>query len=102
MVPREGLEEWFAGSRRTLSVLAILVLTTTLVVGISSAEADDRTEFTFSGTVTAADSGAALSGMKVSIFCTYSCEGTHTDPQNNPARPWPIYRYGDTRHKPLG
>ena len=90
-VPREGLEEWFAGSRRTLSVLAILVLTTTLVVGISSAEADDLTEFTFSGTVTAADSGAALSGMKVSIFCTYSCEGTHTDPQNNPARPWPIY-----------
>ena len=93
VVPREGLEEWFAGSRRTLSVLAILVLTTTLVVGISSAEADDPTEFTFSGTVTAADSGAGLSGMKVSIFCT-DCEGTQTDPQKNPARPWPINRWG--------
>ena len=87
-VPSEGLEEWFAGSRRTLSVLAILVLTTTLVVGISSANADDPDEFTFSGTVAAADSGAALSGMKVSVFCYY-CTGTHTDPQNDPARPWP-------------
>ena len=68
-VPSEGLEEWFAGSRRTLSVLAILVLTATLVVvGISSAEADDPTELTFSGTVTAADSGVTLSGMKVSVF----------------------------------
>ena len=94
VVPREGLEEWFAGSRRTLSVLAILVLTATLVVGIASAEADDPTEFTFSGTVTAADSGAALSGMKVSIFCT-DCEGTYTDPQNNPARPWPVNRWGN-------
>ena len=93
-VPSEGLEEWFAGSRRTLSVLAILVLTATLVVGISSAEADDPTEFTFSGTVTAADSGAALSGMKVSIFCT-DCEGTYTDPQKDPARPWLTRRWSD-------
>ena len=92
-VPSEGLEEWFAGSRRTLSVLAILVLTATLVVvGISSAEADDPTELTFSGTVTAADSGVTLSGMKVSVFCYYcreTDETTHTDPQNDPARPWP-------------
>ena len=91
-VPSEGLQEWFAGSRRTLSVLAILVLTATLVVGISSANADDPTELTFSGTVTAADSGAALSGMKVSVFCYYCTatdERTHTDPQKDPARPWP-------------
>ena len=92
-VPRQGLEEWFAGPRRTLSVLAILVLTTTLVVGITSAEADDPNGVHISGTVTAADSDAALSGMKVSVFCL-DCEGTYTDPQKDPARPWPIYRWG--------
>ena len=94
VVPSEGLQEWFAGSRRTLSVLAILMLTTTLLVGISSAEADDPDEVHISGTVTAADSGAALSGMKVSVFCL-DCEGTSTDPQKDPARPWPLSRWRD-------
>ncbi len=95
MVRVRSFQEWFAQERRTVGVLAILVLTASLVVGISTAQADDLPEMvTYHGKVVAADGGAALSGIKVSAFCVGGCpDWPETDLGADPARPWPSNQY---------
>ena len=85
----EHLEQRLRGQRRAFCVVAVLALMATLVGGIPSADADPGDMHTFSGTITAADGGGALSGMTVSVFCI-GCEGSRTDPSGNPDRPWPV------------
>ena len=70
---------------------AVLVALGAMVIGdVSAVSAEPGDTHTFSGTITAADDGAALSGIKVSVFCSGGCGGTHTDPSGNPRRPWPV------------
>ena len=97
----EHLEQRLRGQRRAFCVVAVLVLIATLVGGIPSADADPGDMHTFSGTITAADGGGALSGMTVSVFCTGCPEGSRTDPSGNTDRPWPVDRWSTSAQTQL-
>ena len=75
-------------------VAAVMSLTATLVTISWPAAAQVGETHVFSGTVTAND-GAALSNMKVSVFCQNCPDGSTSDPSADPARPWPATRWGD-------
>ena len=84
------------GTRREANAVrywaaAILVALGATVIGdVPAVSAEPGDTHTFSGTITAADDGAALSGINISVFCTGNdCGGTHSDPSENPRRPWP-------------
>ena len=70
---------------------AVLVALGAMVSGaVPSVSAEPSDTHTFSGTITAADDESALSGINISVFCTGNgCEGSHSDPAENPRRPWP-------------
>ena len=97
----EHVEQRLRGQRRAFCVVAVLALMATLLGGIPSADADPGDMHTFSGTITAADGGGALSGMTVSVFCI-GCEGSRTDPSGNPDRPWPVSRSPSEETRLLG
>ncbi len=80
----EGRRSYFAIFMGVLIAAAV-----TLALGMSAASAQSEETYTLSGTVTDAD-GDPLSGMTVSVFCSNCPDGSHTDPDGDPARPWPV------------
>ena len=81
--------------QRAVGVLSVVVLTLTLLGSVPAADAEPGDTHTYSGRITAgrttAQQGeAALSGMKVTVFCVGCDGGSNSDPSTNPARPWPL------------
>ncbi|WP_420622459.1 cell wall-binding repeat-containing protein [Candidatus Poriferisodalis sp.] len=75
----------------TAILVALVALGATVIGAVSAVSAEPGDTHTFSGTITAEDGGAPLSGINVSVFCqSGDCGGTHSDPSENPRRPWPV------------
>lgn len=73
------------GSRFVVALVAVAAAT--FLLGVASTSAQSGDEYTFSGTVSS-DEGS-LAGITVSVFCVGCEDGSHTDPESDPARPWP-------------
>ena len=76
------------GGRSRFVVVLVALAAATFLLGVASTSAQSGDEYTFSGTVSS-DEGQ-LAGMTVSVFCVGCEDGSHTDPESDPARPWPL------------
>ena len=74
-------------SRLAVPTALLLAAAATILLGIAATSAQSGDEYTFSGTVTTDD--GPLGGINVTIFCNRCPDGSHTDPDSDPARPWP-------------
>ena len=86
-------ERW----RPTLAGLLAVVTAAAaiLILGIVATSAQTQETVTFSGTISSDD--GPLNAMKVSIFCFGCPDGSHTDPDGDPARPWPVGWLGGSK-----
>ena len=89
---RRAIRERGLPRRGVLNVVALMALVSTLVATpVIAAEGD---MVVFSGTITDTE-GSALAGITVSVFC-WCPDGSTSDPSQNPTRPWPTSRWGES------